>query len=116
MGLLTDGCICEDVEFLQRFCTCLYKGPIIPPSIVADVCESDLVKPRFEENNGVENPFWHLVRRHTWYAEPSVRMSWDNVCTKLVIQIRGIIERPIKDGGDRKITETWEVAEERRED
>ena len=43
------------------------------------------------------------------YAKPSVRMSWDNV-----IQINGIIERPVKDGGDRKITETWE-AEERRE-
>ena len=50
------------------------------------------------------------------YAKPSVRMSWDNVGTKLVIQINGIIERPIKDGGDHKVTETWEVAEQRRED
>ena len=51
------GRMCEDVEFLQRSSIRFYERPIFPPRAVVDIHERYLAEPRFEEENGFENPF-----------------------------------------------------------
>ena len=56
MSSLT-GPSCEEVEFLQRSSTRLYRRPVITPRIVVAVCERDSTEARFEEGNAFETSF-----------------------------------------------------------
>jgi len=55
-----DRASCEDVELLCRSSTRLCKRQIVPPRIVADMCEGDSAQPWFEEGNAIEKLFWCL--------------------------------------------------------
>ena len=105
----------EDVRFPQQSSTRLYKRSIISPRIAPHICERNLAKSRFEEDNTFKNRFWCSEPPNSPCTELSAWMGSYKVDMKPAIQNTSTVERyRTADGVNRKIIETWERFDEHR--